>query len=139
MNLDCAQPGSFFAFPFHSLGAYFGAALSIWNFAFVLGNCSIFLPEVPSIQPHPCTHTHTRTWQQLCSIARVAIDFCLCICVCVLRSASMGIWHCPSVNRSTGQPVKLFEAFFHAFSPQLFRFAVQILCKISQATDALGN
>lgn len=122
-----------FSLSLFTLGAIFGAALSIWNFAFVLGNCSIFLPEVPSIQAHPRTHVRGN------SCAQLPVQLLTSVCVCVLRSASMGIWHCPSVNRSTGQPVKLFEAFFHAFSPQLFRFAVQILCKISQATDALGN
>lgn len=127
-----------FSLSLSTLGAIFGAALSIWNFAFVLGNCSIFLPEVPSIQPHP--HTHTRTWQQLCSIARVAIDFCQCVCVCVCCGQPQ--WAFGTVLRSTGQLVNRsnsVESFFHAFSPQLFRFAVQILCKISQATDALGN
>lgn len=108
-----------FSLSLFTLGAIFGAALSIWNFAFVLGNCSIFLPEVPSIQPHPRTHTLTRTWQQLCSIARVAIDFCLCLCAAVSLNGHLALSFGQPVNWSTGQTVR---GFFPRVFPSAFPF-----------------
>lgn len=142
-----------FSLSLFTLGAIFGAALSIWNFAFVLGNCSIFLPEVPSIQSHSRTHTHTRTWQQLCSIARVAIDFCLCVSVCVCVCCGQPQWAFGTVLRSTGQLVnrsncsRLFSTrfpllfsvllcrFYAKLVRQLMRWAISLMPQ--QAEDAV--